>query len=98
MPDKPPNTWNYSAPVQDSVGTYNGDMGPSYIPLSEGEVVKIVLQNARALNGAAEMHSWHLHGNPFYVVGFGFGTFDEATDPESSPSQSVTLMYHSVVR
>ena len=30
------------------------------------------------------MHSWHLHGHSFYVVGFGFGTFNEETDPESS--------------
>ena len=29
------------------------------------------------------MHLWHLHGHQFYVVGFGFGTFGEETDPES---------------
>ena len=83
VPDRPPTPWNYSEPVQDSVGEYNGDRGPSYVPLTEGEVIELVLQNARALNGVAEMHSWHLHGHSFYVVGFGFGTFDEKTDPAS---------------
>jgi len=83
VPDKPPNAWNYTEPVQDSVGVYNGDRGFSYIPLTENEVVEVVLQNALAFNGGAEMHSWHLHGNPFYVVGYGFGTFDEETDPKS---------------
>ena len=83
VPDLPPTPWNYTEPVQDSVGTFNGDRGPSYIALTEGEVVEVVMQNARALNGVPEMHSWHLHGHQFYVVGFGFGTFDEETDPES---------------
>lgn len=83
VPERPPTPWNYTERVQDSVGIYNGQRGPSYIPLTEGEVVEVVLQNARALNGAEEMHSWHLHGHSFYVVGFGFGTFDEDSDPDS---------------
>jgi len=83
VPDKPPTAFNYTAPVQDSVGTYNEVSGPSYIPLVEGELVEIVMQNTLALNGKAEMHSWHLHGHSFYVVGFGFGNFDENTDPAS---------------
>ena len=81
VPDGPPTPWDYSQRVQDTVvGEYNGQRDPSYIALTEGELVEVVLQNARALNGAAEMHSWHLHGHSFYVVGFGFGTFDEASD------------------
>ena len=83
VPEKPPTTWNYSEPLQDSVGEYNGDRGPSYIALTEGEVVEVVLQNVLALNEVAEMHSWHLHGHSFYVVGSGFGTYDEETDPAS---------------
>jgi len=83
VPDRPPTTWNYTERVDESVGVYNGDRGPSYIPLVEGEVVELVLQNVRALNGVPEMHSWHLHGHSFYVVGSGFGTFDEETDHES---------------
>lgn len=82
VPEAPLTPWNYTERVQDSVGTYNGERGPSYIPLTEGEVVEVVLQNALALNGAAEMHSWHLHGHKFYVVGSGFGTFDKGKDLE----------------
>lgn len=65
------------------MGTFNGETGPSYIPLVEGEVVEIVLQNTLALNGVAEMHTWHLHGHSFWVVGSGVGIFDENTDPDS---------------
>ena len=39
------------------------------------------MQNALALNGAAEYHGWHLHGHSFWLVGQGNGTFDPATDP-----------------
>ena len=83
VPDLTPTPWNYTETVQDSVGTYNGDRGPSYPPLIEGEVVEVILQSTWALNEVAEMHSWHLHRHSFYVVGFGFGTFNEGTDPES---------------
>lgn len=58
VPERPPTPWDYTEPLQDTVGVNNGDRGPSYIPLTEGEVVEVVLQNARALNGVAEMHSW----------------------------------------
>jgi laccase len=83
VPDKPTNIYNYSEPVQDSVGTYNQATGPSYIPFVEGEMVEVVLQNTLTLKGVAEMHSWHLHGHSFYVVGSGSGVFDENTDPAS---------------
>eukprot|EP00546_Thalassionema_frauenfeldii_P010122 CAMPEP_0178929318 /NCGR_PEP_ID=MMETSP0786-20121207/20504_1 /TAXON_ID=186022 /ORGANISM="Thalassionema frauenfeldii, Strain CCMP 1798" /LENGTH=639 /DNA_ID=CAMNT_0020605503 /DNA_START=58 /DNA_END=1977 /DNA_ORIENTATION=- len=83
VPDHPPTPWNYTEPVQDSVGIYNGARGPAVVHISEGEVIELILQNARALNGVPEMHSWHTHGFKFYVVGFGFGTFDETTDQES---------------
>jgi L-ascorbate oxidase len=43
----------------------------------------LVLQNALALNGAAEVHAWHLHGHSFWIVGQGNGTFDSETDPDS---------------
>ena len=83
VPDKPPTTYNYTAPVQDLVGEYNDATGSSYFPLVEGELVEIVMQNTLALNGKAEMHTWHLHGHSFYVVGYGFGIYDENTDPAS---------------
>ena len=83
VPDRPPTPWNYVEPVQDSVGEYNGDRGSSILKASEGEVIEIVMQNALALNGVAEMHSWHLHGHSFYVVGAGFGVYDEEKDVAS---------------
>jgi laccase len=83
VPDRPTITYNYTEPVQDSVGTYNQATGTSYIPFVEGEMVEVVVQNTLALNGKAEMHSWHLHGHSFYVVGSGSGVFDESTDPTS---------------
>jgi L-ascorbate oxidase len=43
----------------------------------------LVLQNALALNGAAETHHWHLHGHSFWIVGQGNGTFDSETDPDT---------------
>ncbi|EJK68654.1 hypothetical protein THAOC_10148 [Thalassiosira oceanica] len=83
VPDKPPTTFDYHKLVQGSVGTFNGERGRSYIALEDTEFVEVVFQNALALNGVAEMHSHHLHGHSFWVVGQGFGTFDEATDPET---------------
>lgn len=78
-----PTPYNYTAPVQDSVGTFNGATGPSYIPFVEGEYVEVVLQNTLPLNKKPDMHSWHLHGHGFWVVGRGSGNFDENTDPAS---------------
>jgi len=83
VPDSPPNTWNYTEPVQDSVGVFNGDRGSAVLKAMDGEVIEVVMQNSRALNGVAEMHSFHLHGHSFYVVGMGFGTFDEENDVET---------------
>ena len=83
VPDKPPTTFDYQRMVQESVGTFNGERGRSYIALEDTETVEVVFQNVLALNGVAEMHSHHLHGHSFWVVGQGFGTFDEETDPKS---------------
>jgi hypothetical protein len=33
LPKAPPNPWNYTEPVHDSVGSYNKESGPSMIPL-----------------------------------------------------------------
>lgn len=73
-----PFPYNYSAPVQDSVGTFLGATGPSYLPFTEGEYVEVVLQNTLPLNKKADMHSWHLHGHGHWVVGHGTGNWDES--------------------
>ena len=33
LPEVPPNTWNYTESVHGTVGTYNGQSGPSIIPV-----------------------------------------------------------------
>ncbi len=83
IPQLPPTIWNHSALIDDGPGPTLGDQGTAVIRLKEGQVFEIVLQNARALNGAAEFHPWHVHGHSFWVVGRGEGTFDAATDVAS---------------
>jgi L-ascorbate oxidase len=84
VPDKPLSTWDYTRTLQDEgVSIFNGENGVAVLKFVEGDVVDLVLQNALALNGAAEIHSWHLHGHSFWIVGQGNGTFDSETDPAS---------------
>ncbi|XP_024178777.2 laccase-14 [Rosa chinensis] len=49
--------------------------------LEYNEEVEIVFQGTNLLD-ASEDHPMHLHGYSFYVVGSGFGDFDNETDPE----------------
>ncbi|KAI8550521.1 hypothetical protein RHMOL_Rhmol06G0113400 [Rhododendron molle] len=43
--------------------------------------VEIIFQGTNLLS-AAENHPMHLHGNSFYLIGKGYGNFDNATDPD----------------
>jgi L-ascorbate oxidase len=65
--------------------------------LEEGDVVTIVLQNARALNGRMEQHPWHLHGHTFWVIGRGVGLWSESAAREyntvNPPLQDVITLY-----
>merc|ERR1719183_2825003 len=83
MGKEPIITSVYDAVNADGAANWPDLEVPGTVVVPDSEVVEVVLQNARALNGVAEMHSWHLHGHQFYVVGTGFGTFDETVDPES---------------
>ncbi|KAF7820362.1 laccase-15-like [Senna tora] len=47
--------------------------------LEYGSKVELVLQGTNLLAGTE--HPIHLHGHSFYVVGWGFGKFDEDKDP-----------------
>jgi FtsP/CotA-like multicopper oxidase with cupredoxin domain len=68
--DKPPLTWDYTRTLQDEgVSIFNGENGVAVVKFVEGDVVDLVLQNARALNGAAEAHVWYLHGHSFWIIG-----------------------------
>ncbi|RVX07079.1 Laccase-14 [Vitis vinifera] len=47
--------------------------------LEYNSTVEIVLQGTNLVAGVT--HPMHLHGHSFYVVGWGFGNFDENRDP-----------------
>lgn len=81
LPVDPPFTWNYTEAVdlEGGPGAKVDSEGQIVMQLVEGDVVEIVLQNARALNGVAEFHPWHIHGHSFWVVGSGKGTYDPST-------------------
>jgi FtsP/CotA-like multicopper oxidase with cupredoxin domain len=80
MPQEPPFTWDYNASVYDPGGPGEevGTQGVAVASFTEGQVVEFVLQNTRALNFAAELHPWHLHGHAFWQVGRGEGTWTPA--------------------
>jgi laccase len=83
LPSEPPFVWDYTQNVTspEGPGAPVGSREQVVIALEEGDIVEIVLQNARALNGVAEFHPWHAHGHSFWVVGSGEGSFDPATHP-----------------
>ena len=82
LPLEPPFAWNYSALVLDPGGPGKalGTLAQPVVQLKQGQVFEFVLQNSRAINGAAEVHPWHAHGYSFWVVGQGQGIFDPETD------------------
>jgi L-ascorbate oxidase len=41
LPEDPPTPWNYTEPVHDSVGSYNGEIGPSIIQVT-GEYLSLL--------------------------------------------------------
>jgi L-ascorbate oxidase len=84
LPETPPVRFNYTENLQNqsSLITTNIEKAADVIMrLEKGDVIEIVMQNALALNGRAEFHSWHMHGHSFWVVGQGNGTFDPENDP-----------------
>ncbi|PIM97572.1 Multicopper oxidase [Handroanthus impetiginosus] len=66
FPSFPPLVFNYTADVIPLELQYNTN-------------VEIVLQGTNI--GSGIDHPMHLHGYSFYVVGWGFGNFDEEKDP-----------------
>eukprot|EP00539_Tryblionella_compressa_P000580 CAMPEP_0178737078 /NCGR_PEP_ID=MMETSP0744-20121128/2780_1 /TAXON_ID=913974 /ORGANISM="Nitzschia punctata, Strain CCMP561" /LENGTH=372 /DNA_ID=CAMNT_0020389591 /DNA_START=143 /DNA_END=1261 /DNA_ORIENTATION=- len=93
LPRDLPSEWNWTEPVQGEGGP-GGNLGSvetAIIRLTKGQVVEIVFQNARALNGAAEFHPWHLHGHSFWVVGRGQGNYDAERDVPTYNLENPTL-------
>ena len=78
FPDKPPFVFNFTdenVPME----RWFTKRGTKVKVLDYGVVVEVVFQGTAILG--AENHPMHLHGFAFYVVGMGFGNFNETTDP-----------------
>ncbi|PLW24759.1 hypothetical protein PCASD_05249 [Puccinia coronata f. sp. avenae] len=46
-------------------------------PIKLGEVIEFVIVNIASTVNVSEAHPWHLHGQRFYVIGQGYGEFNE---------------------
>lgn len=58
----------------------NTEFGTKLFEVDFGARLEIVFQGTSFLN--IENHPLHVHGHNFFVVGRGFGNFDEEKDPE----------------
>jgi FtsP/CotA-like multicopper oxidase with cupredoxin domain len=78
LPLSPPFVWNYTQLINETggPGVALGTLKESVMSFQKGQVIEIVLQNARAINSVAEFHPWHIHGHSFWVVGSGQGVYD----------------------
>ncbi|KAJ6687338.1 MULTI-COPPER OXIDASE [Salix koriyanagi] len=79
FPEKPPNSFDYTGgdPLTQNMNT---EFGTKLIVVPYGTNVEIVLQDTSFLN--LENHPIHVHGHNFFIVGSGFGNFNEAKDPK----------------
>ncbi|PRQ25537.1 putative laccase [Rosa chinensis] len=80
FPDQPPTYYNFTDE------TYSNDtvltvQGTKVKVLSYNESVEIVFQGTDVQGGSVN-HPLHMHGYKFYVVGYGFGNYDNETDPK----------------
>jgi FtsP/CotA-like multicopper oxidase with cupredoxin domain len=93
LPRVPPTDWNWTQPLQDEGGPGEnlGSVGTTVLRTTLGQVVEIVFQNSRALNGVAEFHPWHFHGHSFWEVGRGLGNFDAERDVPNYNLENPTL-------
>ena len=77
-----------------SVDTMLTVQGRKVKVLEYNESVEIVFQGTDVVGGSIN-HPMHLHGYTFYVVGQGFGNFDNVTDPKNfnlvDPPEVVTF-------
>jgi laccase len=78
FPNEPPFAYNFTA---DSIPTtYWFPRRAAEVKVLEyNKTVEVVFQGTNILGG--ENHPMHLHGQSFYVVGYGFGNFDKEKDP-----------------
>lgn len=80
FPDFPPSLFDFVAEdLPDSIAATT--QGTRVKVLEYNEEVEIVFQGTNVFD-ASEDHPMHMHGYSFYVVGSGFGNFDNETDPK----------------
>ncbi|KAL6184684.1 hypothetical protein ACLB2K_046084 [Fragaria x ananassa] len=80
FPDNPPSFYNFTDESY-SIDTVLTVQGRKVKVLNYNESVEIVFQGTNVLGGSVN-HPMHLHGYSFYVVGYGFGIYDNVTDPK----------------
>ncbi|GFZ09991.1 laccase/diphenol oxidase family protein [Actinidia rufa] len=80
FPSVPPLIFNYTADYQPLI-LQTPKRGLEVKVLEYDSDVELVLQGTSLVAGIE--HPMHLHGYSFYVVGGGFGNFDEYKDPLS---------------
>lgn len=78
FPEKPPSRFDFTGvnPVSENMNT---EFGTKLFEVDFGARLEIVFQGTSFLN--VENHPLHVHGHNFFVVGRGFGNFDEEKDP-----------------
>ncbi|GMH28940.1 hypothetical protein Nepgr_030783 [Nepenthes gracilis] len=76
FPANPPFKFNYTGNPPSNIFVSSGT---KVVALSYNTSVELVMQDTSIIG--AESHPLHLHGFNFYVVGQGFGNFDQNQDP-----------------
>ncbi|XP_059453483.1 laccase-14-like [Corylus avellana] len=81
FPNWPPSLFNFT---QDDLpfNTTVPIQGTKTKVLNYNEEVEITFQGTEVLN-ASENHPMHMHGYSFYVVGSGYGNFNDSIDPQT---------------
>ncbi|KAJ9675402.1 hypothetical protein PVL29_024363 [Vitis rotundifolia] len=91
FPDYPPSFYNFTGDMHTRPMSV---VGTKVRVFNYNESVEIVFQGTN-LQGQASDHPMHLHGYTFYVVGMGYGVFNNETDPKSfnlvDPSERNTI-------
>ncbi|KAM4131172.1 hypothetical protein ACJW30_01G157900 [Castanea mollissima] len=81
FPNWPPTMFNFTQDVL-PMNTTIPIQGTKVKVLDYNEEVEITFQGTEVLN-ASENHPVHMHGYSFYVVGSGYGNFNNETDPKT---------------
>ncbi|GLJ13797.1 hypothetical protein SUGI_0220220 [Cryptomeria japonica] len=78
FPDNPPVEFNYTE-ADIPLSFWAPDTGTRVKVLEFNSTVQVVFQNTGIIT--FESHPIHLHGHDFYLVGQGFGNYNNETDP-----------------